>query len=133
MIFCAVPVTSQWNITVSSVTMGVIVSWISYYFLFLLNQTLSLLWPLYICTIWCALFESFPLFYIPPSKIRNSGSPIYRKNNMEYIICETRKMNISNLLRGWQITKGLIGQWFKETSLANKNIYHNTTDIITVS
>ena len=128
MIFCAVPVTSQWNVTVSSVTVGVIVSWISYYFLYVLNQTLSSVWPLYICTIWCALFESFPLFYIPPSKIRTPKIllPFIEKIIWNTLYVKQEKWTYQiylDLLRGWQITKGLIGQWFKETSLVNKNIY----------
>ena len=34
--------------------------------------------------------------------------------------CETIKVNLRNLLRGREITAGLIGQWFEKLSLVNK-------------
>ena len=39
---------------------------------------------------------------------------------MKDILYETTKVNILNLLRGWQTTAGFKGQWFKKASLVNK-------------
>ena len=63
-----------------------------------------------------------PPFVFLPQKSKILLPPIYRKNRMEHTVCETTKVNISNLLRGWQITRGLKGQMFKNPSLVNKGI-----------
>ena len=42
---------------------------------------------------------------------------------MEYIVCETIKVNISKLPRGLQTARTFIEQWFKKPPLVNKNLH----------
>ena len=42
---------------------------------------------------------------------------------MKQIVGETTKVNIPNLLTGWQTTAVFKGQWFRKSSLANKNVH----------
>ena len=50
---------------------------------------------------------------------------------MEHNVCEIAKVNISNLFRGWQITRGFMNNGLKSHLLSTKTS-HATADIITV-
>ena len=106
-----------------------ILPWFSWYFLYVLNVTLSSLEPLYRCSTVSSKEHSTPLplkvirfFCVVPQKIQKSYllPNLQQKITIKSITYETTKVNIKNLLRDWQTTAGFINQWCHKLSLVNK-------------
>ena len=97
-----------------------ILDWFSIYFLYALNETLSLLRPLYLVSSFHPRVNSPPFFencfpcLCSPTKNPKIlfGPPFREKDTMKGILYEITTVNIPNLLRGWQTTADFIGQWF---------------------
>ena len=100
--------------------------WFPQYYIYMLNETLSLLGSLYLSTIVSFKGGLPPLpLKIPPfcslTKIQKSFPlPVKEKSTMKQIVYETRKVNIPNFLK--RTTTGFIRQWFKSYLLSIKKI-----------